>query len=148
MTGKYTVEVADEFSGFIDYYQGHGHAFTKDPPEGPVACVTLQAYPGGSTTWSEIGDALLEDQSEFDRLGTFDEEAAEEAVKEFIKKEYCEGEDAKAVPYPDWEPDDTGDASPTYLVVLHVYGPKPSEPPQAELDAADAQAQEEEARSK
>jgi hypothetical protein len=118
---KYFAQAEEEFGGFIDYYSGHGHAFTKPDVLG---CVTLQCWPTNEETWEQVGDALLEDQSEIEDLTegkTLDLEQADNAVKAFIEKNF-KGADKDKTAFPDWnDQDDESPERETYLLVLHIF---------------------------
>ena len=124
---EYTVTIDDEFSGYMDYYQGHGHAFEKSPEQGgAVACILLQCSPSSTDTWASIGEELKNDSGtefeDFTKGKTLDNEAADKAVTDFITRKYQEDGNQDVRPFPDWKvSEDDMDESPTYLIVLHLY---------------------------
>lgn len=122
---KYSVQCVDEYSGFIDYFSGHGHA--PGPLYGAIGCVTLQCWPSNQSTWQEIAEELKGDQSEFEDLTEdkhLDSAKANQAVIGFLNEKYVStnDKDREFKPFSDWEDqgEDFGESA-TYLIVLHIF---------------------------
>lgn len=117
---KYSVSCVEEYSGFIDYWTGHGHI--PGPLHGAVGCVTLQCWPTSEETWQEIAGDLLGDVDEVQPIdgAEIDADAADEAIRAFVEKTYLD-KDKDARPFEDQEETEDQDEFPTYLIVLHLF---------------------------
>src|SRR5437899_13064405 len=119
MTVSFSLSIAETYDGFIDYWDGHGHAFV-DPHV--VACIVLQCPIDYGETNVELVSNLDDDVSDWDYLVDLSDQEKEQIeklnVRAFLATEFKPADERAFGPVESLNPD--ADDSPQFVGLWRV----------------------------
>jgi hypothetical protein len=120
---KFYHSIADEYTGYSDYYEGHGHAFED---ENLVACIRLSVPVNYRETEKDLAQSLIDDLNSGDVIDVIDEAAWEQIkdhidLEDIIRKEVGQTSHRAFDPWLANELEEDQDEYPTHIMIIHIY---------------------------